>query len=775
MYAIAPPRSPNGHFVPARSAYPFAVASLASSILAGVWQALFLAAPFILFGLLLAGVLQVFLPQRTIVRWMGGGGLAAAARAALIGIPLPICSCGIVPVSIALRRRGASPPATLSFLISTPESDVDAVVLTWGMFGPLMAVARLLASFLTSMVAAVVAIACPPEEAVAVAGEGSHEGHAHAVLEDDEGHVSWSELRASLRVWLRRVFIDPRPKESGSPAQRESGARPFSGILHAIFQHAFVEFVDDIVFWLAVGIVAAGAIGALVPPDLFAGRLGSGLLPMLVLLVVGVAMYMCASASTPIAAALAVKGVSPGAALVFLLTGPATNTSTILLLARHFGRRFLRIYLGSIVAVSLVCGLALDALVGLLGLPVAARVASETTGVAAFFQLLCALALLVLMAWRLWAGAGRQGIQELRDNFAGLGRLLSGWTAGGGRLRATASWRRLLAVGAAVAILAWLGSGFAIVALDSRGYAVVFGRVVRRDLPPGLHWAPPAPFGRLDIWHVHYPRKVDIGFRTDLERLADRRALTQGADPNNWHSPVAAMNTDPQVSAYLAGDENLFEMSFSVHFTLSRPFAFFYRVDRAGDLVALYAQAAARELVATQALEHLLTADRQRVEDFVARDLQRRMDALGTGVRILSVHVVDLHPPQEAVFAFRDVASAREDRETRIHAARQQQVRDLPRARGRAVQTLTAARAGADAARVLAVGRAAGFSARVAAFARDRPLLRDLLWREAAERVLANRQKFIVPPGGAPRGVTLWQDRPPLPTLGRSGGGQEEE
>jgi uncharacterized membrane protein YraQ (UPF0718 family)/regulator of protease activity HflC (stomatin/prohibitin superfamily) len=760
---------------------------VASAILGGVWQTLYLAAPFILFGLLLAGVLQVLLPRRTIVRWMGGEGLAAAARAALLGIPLPICSCGIVPLSIALRRKGASRPATLSFLISTPESDVDAVVLTWGMFGPVMAVARLVASFLTSMVAAVLAIAFPPREEVtsvplAISEDhGSHAGHAHGPDLDDEedGHVSWRDLGPSLRGWLRKVLFAPRAGEDGGAAPAPPAVRPFPEIVRAIGRHAFVEFVDDIVFWLAVGLVVAGAIGALVPPELFAGRLGGGLLPMLILLVLGIGMYMCASASTPIAAALAVKGVSPGAALVFLLTGPATNASTILLLGRHFGRRFLRIYLGSIVVVSLACAVALDALVAFFGLPVAARVASGTTGVAAFLQLLCALALIALMAWRLWAGAARQGVQELRDNFAGLRKLLSGGTVKMKRFRDVPRLRRrLLAAAAACVVLAWLGSGFAVVPLDSRGYAVVFGRVVRRDLPPGLHWAPPAPVGRLDVWRVLYPRKVDVGFRTDLDLLAERRLVTQGADPNNWHSPVAAMNTDPRVSAYLAGDENLFEMSFSVHFTLSDPYVFFYRIDKDRDVVGLYAEAAARSLVARRPLEELLTANRQGLEKRVARDVQSWMDRLGTGVRVVSVHVVDLHPPQDAVFAFRDVSSAREDRETRIHTARQRQAREIPLARGRAAQDVARARATAEAAQVLAGGRASGFSARAAAFASHRPLLRDLLWREAAERVLAGRQKFIVPPGGAGGGVTLWQDRPPLlPSAapGRRDGGEQEE
>ncbi len=295
---------------------------------------------------------------------------------------------------------------------------------------------------------------------------------------------------------------------------------------------------------------------------------------------------------------------------------------------------------------------------------------------------------------------------------------------------------------------------------DSIGYERVFGRIVRRDLRPGLHWLPPRPFASLATWRIRYPRRAEVGFRSDLGLLAKRQELLRAADPAQWHSLVAAMNTDTREASYLAGDENLLEMSFSVHYGLSDPYTFFYRLDREHDLVGLCAQAAARALVAASTLDDLLTAGRGGLERRLAADLQGRLDRLGAGVRVASVHIVDLHPPQDAVFAFRDVSSAREDRDKRIQTALAESEKQVPRARGTAKLTVAEAQAGADSARLVAAGNSEAFTARAAAFAGHRDVLRDLLWLETAEKVLPGRRKFIVPPGTAGRHVVLWPDLP---------------
>ncbi len=791
------------------------------AILSSTWDAFFLAAPFVLFGLLLAALLQVLVPRARLARWMGGGGLAAAGRAALLGIPLPICSCGIVPIAIALRRRGASRPAILSFLITTPESSADAVVLTWGLMGPLMAVARLVAALATALTAAVLVIAgFAPEESAAerdapaldsaapaahahAAGEPAA-AHAHAhvhAAEEDDTYIGWRVLWRATRTAFARVRLPVAPETAGpapaadlSPAlgqepaadqppavgQPAAAAQPpaaappeLGALLRAAARGPFLELVDDVVFWLVIGLFAAGTIEALVPPGLAAATAGGGLAAMLLLLLLAVPMYVCASASTPIAAALVAKGVSPGAALVFLLAGPATNAATVTLVARHFGARFLRIYLASVVMVAIACGLALDGMAAALGWSISGQLASQAEGVPAFFELICALALLALIAWRLWAGAARQGLGELRSNLHDLRRWLSAMPAAA---RLARGWpalrRRLPAAAAGVALAAYLLSGVAIVPAGYQGFELRYGRAMRRTLGPGLHWLPPRPFARLETWHIAYPRLAGVGFHVDLALLAKRHELLRNADPAQWHSPVAAMSTDTREAAYLVGDENLLEMSFSVHYVLTDAFAFLYRMDREHDLVALCGQAAAREKVAAAALDGLLTSGRGRLETALAAETQRRLDRLGAGVRITSVHIVDLHPPQDAVFAFRDVSSAREDRDRRILAALAESEKEVPQARGNASLTVRGAQATADAARTEAAGRADAFVARADAFTTHRDILHDLLWLEAEEKVLPGRRKFIVPPGTAGRHIVLWPDQPgeaatlPLPDQG---------
>jgi membrane protease subunit HflK len=481
---------------------------------------------------------------------------------------------------------------------------------------------------------------------------------------------------------------------------------------------------------------------------------------MLLVLAAGIPLYMCASASTPVAAALLAKGVSPGAALVFLLAGPATNAATVLLLHRAFGRRFVAIYLGSVAAGALAAGIAFDALVGS---AVAAPAEPGTVPGAADYgpgDWAAAAVLLALIGWRFARGAFRRGLAELAAAFARPAAAEEGRQAAPLRPRRRRRARLGLAA-LGVAVLVWLGRGFHAVPPDSRGYGFVFGALARPDLRPGLHWLPPAPLGAWETRQVGYPRKADVGFRTDLDLLARRRELTRLADRDQWHSAIAAMNADPERTAYLTADENLVEMSFTVHYGLDDPAAFFYRLDHRHDLVGLYAEAVAREEVAGRRLEPLLAAERGALAEAIRAGLARRLAALGAGIAVAAVHVVDLHPPGGAVFAFRDVAGAREDRETRVHQAWADRARDLPRARGEAAAAVVDAAGAAQARIAVAGGEAESFRARAGAFGRDRALLSHLLATEAAERALAGRDKVIVPPGAAGRGVTLWRPVPP--------------
>lgn len=340
------------------------------------WEVFLVASPFILLGLAAAGLLNVLLRSHRVALWLGRPGFGSVVRAALVGVPLPLCSCAVVPVAIELSRKGASREASLAFLVSTPETGVDSILLTYGLMGPVMAIARPLAAIATSLVAAGASLlGSRPEESI------------------------------------------PRPNELTPASPVAPGpSHDSAGPIRRILRYGFVEMVDEIGFWLTLGLVLTGVITALMPEELIRSHIGGGPTALLALLILGVPLYMCASASTPIAAALMLKGVSPGAALVFLLAGPATNASSLVLIARFFGRRFVRIYLLGVVAVALASGLGLDFLVRAFDWSVVPAVgggASEETGA---LSLAAALLLLGLLAWSLVRGSWKSAVRALASD-----------------------------------------------------------------------------------------------------------------------------------------------------------------------------------------------------------------------------------------------------------------------------------------------------------------------------------------------------------------------
>ncbi len=372
-----------------------------------------------------------------------------------------------------------------------------------------------------------------------------------------------------------------------------------------------------------------------------------------------------------------------------------------------------------------------------------------------------ALLLAGLLARSLYRGAWTAGVAELRQAGLRMRQHLPGlgWL----------NRRRLVIAGLLILVTAYAISGFRVVPVGARGYGFVFGALARSELEPGLHYLPPAPVGRWEIRQVHYPRKSDVGFRTDLSLFERRRELIRRASPDEWHSPVAAMNARPVQASYLTGDGNLVEMSFTVHYALTDAETFFYRIDHSRDFVNLYAEAVARELIAGLPLDELLTERRVEVEGRLRDTLQNTLDEQRLGIGVLTVRIVDLHPPGPAVFAFRDVSSAREDRETAIHRARGEQARTIPESRGEAARRIAEAEALAARQRLEAEGESQAFSAQTAPFGKHRDLLGHLLWIETVERTLAEREKLILPPDRGPstsRGITLWrQAQPPLPTF----------
>jgi len=292
------------------------------------WGVLAEMAPYLLFGFLVAGVLSVAVSPERVERHLGGRGIWPVVKAAAFGVPLPLCSCGVIPVSASLRRHGASRGATVAFLIATPQDGVDSVAVTFSLLGGAFAIFRLAVALVTGIVGGAV-----------VAFSGADE-------------------QASGDETCREACCAP----GGAPGGR----------LRRIFSYGFLTLPRDIGRALVVGLLVAALIGAVVPKDFFAGVLGGGVLAMLVMMALGVPVYVCATASVPIAAALVAKGASPGAALVFLMTGPASNAATIATVWKVMGRRTAVIYLATVALGALAAGLAMDYVFEVRGIAVGA-------------------------------------------------------------------------------------------------------------------------------------------------------------------------------------------------------------------------------------------------------------------------------------------------------------------------------------------------------------------------------------------------------------------
>jgi uncharacterized protein len=290
-----------------------------SQLLTELWTVTAQMAPYLLFGFAVAGLLSVLLPPRFVERHLGGRGLWPVTKAALLGVPLPLCSCGVIPVSASLRRHGASRGATTAFLISTPQTGVDSIAVTLSLMGPLVAIYRPLAALVTGVI-----------------GGGIVDAVEHA-RGDDQGNATAATNGQGAA-------------EAGHPALRA-------------LQYGFVTLPQDIAKSLLLGILISGVIGLLIPEDFFAHSLVGGFLGFFVMMLIGIPMYVCATASVPIAAAFIAAGISPGAALVFLITGPATNAATITTIWKVMGRRTALIYLGTIAIGALLSGLLLDKLI----------------------------------------------------------------------------------------------------------------------------------------------------------------------------------------------------------------------------------------------------------------------------------------------------------------------------------------------------------------------------------------------------------------------------
>jgi hypothetical protein len=288
--------------------------------------------PYLLFGFAVAGILSVLVSPSFVQRHLGGRGLWPVIKSSLFGIPLPLCSCSVIPVSMSLYGHGASRAATVAFLLSTPQTGVDSILVTLGLLGPVFAVLRPVMALVTGLVGG-----------------------------------------ALTDLWDRNPQpAIPKVRGVGCHCHTDSrvAGRPRSRWLAAM-HYGFVTLPRDIGRPLLVGLAVAALIAGLIPDDFFAESLGTGIGAMLVMMALGIPLYVCATASVPIAAAMILKGLTPGAALVFLMTGPATNAAGLATIWKALGTRTAVAYLLAVAVCSLAGGILLDWVVGHIELPLA--------------------------------------------------------------------------------------------------------------------------------------------------------------------------------------------------------------------------------------------------------------------------------------------------------------------------------------------------------------------------------------------------------------------
>ncbi len=278
---------------------------------------------YLVFGFLVAGLLHIFFSEESIKKNFGKDDVSSIIKATIFGIPLPLCSCGVLPVAASLRKNGASKGAAISFLITTPQVGADSFMITYSLLGWVFALFRIIASVITGFIA----------------------GLSINFLKKDEKSPLDMEFK----------MADMKSNET------------FISRAKNVISHVEYAILGPIATHLIIGIILAGFIAVFVPDDFFAKYLGSDILSMFLMLIIGIPMYVCASASTPIAAALIIKGISPGAALIFLLTGPATNAIGISTVARIVGKKALGIYLLSIAGVSIILGIFFNMIVAKYG------------------------------------------------------------------------------------------------------------------------------------------------------------------------------------------------------------------------------------------------------------------------------------------------------------------------------------------------------------------------------------------------------------------------
>jgi uncharacterized membrane protein YraQ (UPF0718 family) len=318
------------------------------------------ASPWLLLGLLIAGLMKAWVPTKILSKHLGKG-KSAIVKAALIGAPLPLCSCGVIPVATELRRSGASAPATASFLVATPETGIDSVSVSYALLGPIFAVYRPFAAIMSAIITGLLVSGIKEEDIKSPITDAKKSDTSCCASKQPKTEILSTKPTVSsccsTKQPVEEIKIEAKTSSccssttttntttvsETSPIPSSASTEFFEKTKMGVY-YAATKLIDDIIVWLAIGLLFAAIIRTFLPPE-FLLSYGSGLPAMLLMIVISIPMYICATASTPIAAGFIMAGLSPGTALVFMMAGPATNISTLGVIKNEMGGAVLIRYL----------------------------------------------------------------------------------------------------------------------------------------------------------------------------------------------------------------------------------------------------------------------------------------------------------------------------------------------------------------------------------------------------------------------------------------------
>ena len=341
-------------------------------------------------GLFIGGIFKTLIPTAFLHRHLSKDGFSSIIKAAVLGAPLPLCSCGVIPAAIGLREAGASKSATTSFLVSTPETGVDSVFVTYAMMGPFMAIVRPIVALVSAIITGTLVNFFDYETDNPKTRKS--ESSCSATEKYEYKNIDKKEAKNSC---CGTEKIDScETKEADSCCAKESEAGFLSKIAIGV-KYAFTDLLDNIIFWLLIGLIFAAVVQTFVPSDMLI-KYGTGWTGMLVMLLVGIPMYVCATASTPLAAGFLLAGISPGAVIVFLMAGPATNMATLGIINQQMGRRTMVLYLTGIMSTALISGFVVNWLVSIWGIDVNQYLSIDHNHTPQWLQLLSLILLFIL-------------------------------------------------------------------------------------------------------------------------------------------------------------------------------------------------------------------------------------------------------------------------------------------------------------------------------------------------------------------------------------------